>query len=1015
MASKEERQALRLEKKELKRQKIQNKIDARKEKLVQKATKKHNKKLASIDKASTRFRIFMANTRSFIGWSAIVCIILAVVMLITGFIIVKPLLDDAKEIAYKKLNEMDKGTFSYLSNTRIYDANNELLGEIVKSNYKYVTMNEISKYMQEGYIAVEDRRFLSHNGIDYKALARAGVALVKNKGRITQGGSTITQQVIKNMLLTELSQERSYKRKLIEFYLAPEIERKFNKSQIMEFYLNTCCYGDGCYGVEAAANYFFGKKASELNIAECAMLIGMSNNPTAYSPVKNPENAKEKRTQILNILLSQGVINQEEFNVANVAEFNLHLDKQYAEKEDYLQSYAIHSAVIQLMRNAGFEFKYVFTDDDEYEAYKENYGAVYRAYSNEIRAGGYTIYTSLEPDKQEILQNAVDKGLKGFTEVDMATGKYTMQGAAVTIDNKTGYVVAICGGRGTDDEFNRGFLAKRQPGSTMKPIGVYGPAFDTGRYYPSYMLEDKEVENGPHNYYKGYRGMTSCREALARSINTIPFQIIMDIKPMTTLEYLGKMQFDSLCPTDNVGAISLGGFTYGTKVDQMAKAYYTVFNDGVYTDNLCTRSIEFANKGIIYSGAVEKTQVYSKDTAFMLTDCMKGVVYAPYGTAKSATINNAVVAAKTGTTSDNKDTWFCGFTSEYTTAVWCGYDTPREIPNLSGGAYSRNIWKSIMTDLHKSVKGKDFEKPSTIMEYPIKSNGDKADYDTGSYDYFSATAENKLKEEEDALYKANLKLYEEQWLKDDERRQQTALSYLINYEACMFTSVEDLVAVDELYKKTKTAIGLISNVEVKQEYNSRLAIKKQLLDTERTPWEDLERQLLEEENARKETEIADARKHAEAKVAEENKVYKENETEKAKIEEIAKAEGKDLANTELVKRARTALETLDDCSSSSDSKYYYYAKAEAAVEACKGLVEYDSLKETLGNLKSLKYISVSPVTSNPYNNSSTSSGTTYPYIPGSSSNSNNQNGNNSGNTSGSTSSTSGNNRIFGTD
>lgn len=969
LASREEKLAMRQEKKELRRQKIQSKIDARKEKLIQKATKKHNKKLESIDKASTRFRIFMANTRTFIGWSALVCVILAVIIMIGGFIVVKPILNDAQEIAYKKLNEMDKGTFSYLSNTRIYDANDELLGEIVKSNYKYVTMNEISKYMQEGYIAVEDRRFLSHNGIDYKALARAGVALVKNKGRITQGGSTITQQVIKNMLLTELSQERSYKRKLIEFYLAPEIERKFNKSQIMEFYLNTCYYGDGCYGVEAASNYFFGKKASELNIAECAMLIGMSNNPTAYSPVKNPERAKEKRTQILTVMLGQGVITQEEFDVANTSEFNLYLEKQYAEKEDYLQSYAIHSAVIQFMRNAGFEFKYVFTSEEEYKAYNELYSTTYRAYSNEIRAGGYTIYTSLDPKKQEILQNAVDKGLKGFTEIDVATGKYTMQGAAVTVDNKTGYVVAICGGRGTEDEFNRGFLAKRQPGSTMKPIGVYGPAFDTGRYYPSYMVEDKEVENGPHNYYKGYRGLTSCREALARSINTIPFQIIMDIKPITTLEYLGKMQFDSLCPTDNVGSISLGGFTYGTKVDQMAKAYYTVFNNGVYTDNLCTRRIEFANKGVIYSGAIEREQVYTKDTAFMLTDCMKGVVYASYGTAKSATVNNAVVAAKTGTTSDNKDTWFCGFTSEYTTAVWCGYDIPKEIPNLSNGAYSRNIWKTIMNDLHKSLKGSDFEKPSTVLEYPIKSNGDKADYDTGSYDYFSAMAENKLKEQEDALYKENLKLYEEQWLKDDAKRQQTALSYLITYEACMFTSVEDLISVDELYKKTKTAIGLISDVNVKQEYNSRLAIKKQLLDTERTPWEDLEHQLLEEENARKETEVEEARKHAEAKVAEENKVYKENETEKAKIQEIAKAEGKDLANTELVKKARSALSTLESCSSSSDSKYYYYALAESAVEACKNLVEYDALKSSLDNLKSLKYISISSPSSSGYSSS----------------------------------------------
>lgn len=805
------------------------------------------------------------------------CIAVFSICAVGGYFYTKPYIIEAQNIAYEKLSAVDENTFSFLTNTTIYDTSGNLMSTLVKSNYEYLNINDVPENIQDGYIAVEDKRFLQHNGIDYKALARAGIELIKNKGHITQGGSTITQQVIKNMLLTDQAQERSYKRKLIEFFLAPELEKRYNKSDIMEFYTNSCYYGNGCYGIASAADYFFNKKPSQLTLAECALIVGMSNSPSRYNPINNPDEALARRNLVLSKMLEQGYISQSDFDVADNEELNLNIHEIVTENENYQVSYAIHCATLKMMELNDFEFKYDFENQEEYQIYKESYKNTYTQYAQEIRAGGYKITTSFNQELQDKLQYYIDEGLSGFYNKDDITGKYLMQGAAVVVDNNTGFVRAIVGGRGANDEFNRGFLAKRQPGSAMKPIGVYGPAMDTGKYYPSLIMEDKYIDGGPKNYTAGsYSGRVTLRYALAKSINTIPFQIMMDIKPKTALEYLGKMHFTSLCPSDNVGVLSLGGMTYGTTVCDMAKAFYTVQNNGIYTDNNCIEKLEFQSKGVLYDGTPNKTQVYNKDVAYILTDMLKTA--ASEGT--GAEVSGHPSAGKTGTTSDNKDGWYVGFTKQYTTAVWVGYDTPRKIEGLAKKRYAVNIWKNFMDDIHKNLDVLDWDRPESVINMFVDVNGNYTSKNTGKSEMFSKELIERLEEEKKVSEAEYLQAYENEWKKKDKDRQQLANDLLYEYLSMSCTSIEDLNKIDKKYKEVQTAINLVSDTTVKAKLTKDLDMKHSQLDAERKPWEELQKTQLEE-TARQKEEAKEAKKEAERKAAaetEERRKEKERTT-----------------------------------------------------------------------------------------------------------------------------------------
>lgn len=856
--------------------------------------------------------------------------IIAAVLTVTGGVVaysyIHPLIIEAREEAYDKLASIGDNTFTFLSNTTIYDKDNNMIAEIVKSNYEYTEISEVPEYIQNGYIAVEDKRFLKHNGIDYISLCRASLALIINRGEITQGGSTITQQVIKNMLLT---QEQTYKRKLIEFFIAPELEKQYSKAEIMEYYVNTCYYGNGCYGIGSAASFYFGKLPKQLTLGECALLVGLSNNPSKYNPVNNPDAAKSRRNVVLTQMLDAGAITQEQFNQADAEELNLVLERTTAVKESYQTSYAIHCATLKLMELNNFDFQYVFYDEAEYDSYKELYSNTYSSYANEIRAGGYTIYTSLDSNLQNSLQYSIDNGLNSFTETDPISGKYLMQGAGVVIDNSTGYVAAIVGGRGTDDEYNRGFLAERQPGSTMKPIGVYGPAMDTGRYYPSLIMTDKYIEGGPQNYVKGsYSGNVTLRYALARSINTIPFQILMDIQPSTALEYLGKMRFDTLTPADNNGSLALGGMTYGVRVCDLAKAYYTIQNKGIYSDNNCLTKLDFQSKGTLYEDTVNLTQIYEPDVAYLLTDMLKTV--ATEGTGVS--VSGHPTGAKTGTTSDDRDSWYAGFTKQYTTVVWVGYDTPREIPGLARNKYALNIWLDFMNRTHETLPAEDWEKPESVVYKYVDGDGKIADYDTGKSDLFSQTLIDRLEEQEKQKEAERLRAYAQEWADNDEQRQELAEGLVTQYETTDGASYEDFQALDDVYRDAQVMINLISNSLVKNDLSVRLELRHEQIRALRKPYDDM-----------KAAQDREAEEQAKAEQEAENKRIADN----AYSEEIAKQQGKDRARQELIEHANTTLAELENYSGVDSHSIELYLSARSAVKACSGYTEYDSFLERL--------------------------------------------------------------------
>ena len=766
---------------------------------------------------------------------------------------VKPELDKCREIAYDKLAQMDRSDFSMLSDTVIYDKDGKQIGLINAGHYQYMDINHISMNLQNGYIAQEDRRFKNHNGVDWIATFRAGLALIKHGGEVTQGGSTITQQVIKN---TYLTQERTFTRKIVEILLAPELEKKYSKADIMEFYCNTNFYGHRCYGVEAASLYYFGKHAEDLAPEEAAVLIGISNSPSAYDPVSHPDASKNKRDDVLKSMNEVGYLSNEDYEKAVSSPLKIVQKETEGTDENYQSSYAIHCAALELMKMDGFEFQYTFDNKEDYTLYSERYTTAYSEQSDRIRAGGFQIYTSLDSGLQAVLQTQIDASLSGFTELQ-ENGKFALQGAGVIVDNKTNYVTAIVGGRGADDPFNRAYLSARQPGSTIKPLIDYGPAFDTGEYYPTRMVNDHKWEKGPSNSGRRYFGNVTVREALNRSLNTVAWQILEDIGIDFGLSYLGEMEFQKLSYVDNqVPSLSIGGFTNGVRVVDMAKGYSTLANGGVYNDRTCIVKILHEKEGELTKDMTPfAKQVYRSDSAFMLTDVLKGTFTSPYGTGRGLGLENDVPAAgKTGTTNSSKDTWFCGYTPYYTAAVWVGYDIPRNMPGIYGATYAGKIWKNVMDEIHQGLPPLDWEQPDTVER--------RADETNGIEDYFSTTAQ----------FRAQQSLHE---------KEQAALLEELTQEAEAFCareirSVEDTYTVKDEYASITSRLPLLDDGEqrallleqTEQRYDYFVSIISQMGDEIRR-YE--EQKAAEEKKAREE-----AAKEAEKQRLEEDKVTKKN-------------------------------------------------------------------------------------------------------------------------------------------
>lgn len=876
-----------------------------------------------VKNAKDVFRIIVGAIGSYVGVVSnilgAVMGILASVMVIGGivglcvYVKVLPMFTEAREEVFDKLVHLSKDDFIMKEDTVVYDANGKKVGSVNAGSYKYVSINDISPYIYDGYIAVEDKRFRTHGGVDLVATMRAGVSLLKHNMEITQGGSTITQQVIKNNLLT---QNKSYTRKIAEILLAPTIESKFTKAQIMEFYCNSNYYGNKCYGVGAASRYYFGKKCADLEPQEAAMLIGLSNSPAAYNPVLHPQAALKKRNRVLKTMCNDGVITPKEYKAAVKKKLNIkQLSEEGSSNETYVISYAIHCSAISLMEKEDFKFKYVFDSKEDYQKYNKTYSKAYSEKIESIRSGGYKIYTSINMKKQKKLQKSVDEGLAFNKEKDNDSGKYALQGAAVCVNNETGYVEAVVGGRGKNDQYNRAYLAARQSGSAIKPLIDYTPGFEAGMYSPSTIVNDNKFANGPSNAGGAYYGSVHIREAVARSLNTVAWQVLDNISVKYGLSFLDKLHFHNISYIDNDNmALSLGGFTEGVRVVDMAKGFSTLANNGSFSDRTCVKKIEHVSDGVVYKNNNEKTQVYSEDAAWMMTDVLKGVFNESYGTGRKLKLENGqICAGKTGTTNSSKDVWFCGYTKYYTTVVWAGYDTPRAMPGASGASIPGVIWKDYMDKIHEKLKPQDFTMPSTISlaKYDSAGNIIEGTAVAGSktrpagMDYFSKSILSEKAEEVQVL--------------KDKQYQKEVLAALKKFEKMYIKNIADYYDLENDYKKLTDMISSIVDDDVRTDYAIRARNKYDSLKDETVDWKKVVKAY--EKQQKEENERLAEKKKNDSQRALNNQIYKNR-----------------------INLARTRIKRMHGYVYQPSNMQLLIDSAKQALDACKGYAEYTSLK-----------------------------------------------------------------------
>lgn len=613
-----------------------------------------------------------------------------------------------KTEAVSMVSHSSKDTFRKSQTSIAYDINGKTLSVLKgEKDVYYIEYEDIPIYVKQAIISTEDKRFYKHNGIDYRGIMRAAVAMIQD-GEVTQGGSTITQQLARTVFL---SNERTWERKIEEMYIAVELEKKYSKEEILEFYLNNVYFANGYYGIEAAAQGYFGTDVSHLSLSQMIYLCAIPNNPTLYNPLTHADKTQARRDRILKSMLEDQVISESSYQTA-VAE-QIKTTEPEEIKNNYAETYTYYCATRALMELEGFEFQTVFSDDEEKTAYDREYQSLYDACNKKLFTGGYRIYTSLDLDAQSQLQTSVDEVLAGFGEKS-DEGIYELQGAAVCIDNTTGMVRAIIGGRSQDDvegyTLNRAFQSFRQPGSAIKPLIVYTPALERG-YTPDTTVVDEPIADGPVNGDGTYSGAMSLRQAVARSKNTIAWKIFEELTPEVGISYLEAMGFSNLDANDKRLPASIGGFTNGVSPLEMAKGYATIKNDGGYRNPTCIMKITDADGEVIYQADQTASVIYKENACRQMTDMLQTVITS--GTGRGYSLGMMPCAGKTGTTNDNKDGWFVGYTPYYTTSVWVGYDIPKEVPGLGGGTYPGKIWHSFMSWLHDGLEPVDFIHPMT--------------------------------------------------------------------------------------------------------------------------------------------------------------------------------------------------------------------------------------------------------------------------------------------------------------
>lgn len=622
--------------------------------------------------------------------------------------------NDAKQVVAVS----SEATFRCDQTSLLYDSEGEVIAEIkgAKDAY-YLDVREIPAMAIEAMISTEDKKFYKHHGIDLKAVVRAVKSYIDQEGEITQGGSTITQQLARNIFLNF---DETFERKAREAFIAIELEKKYSKADIIEFYLNNIYFANGFYGIQSAALGYYDRGVQELSLSELCFILAIPNSPSRYDPYLHYDETLARRDRILGQMYADGKITADEYSTA--LDEKIIVTRKENVINNYVETYAYRCAIEALMKREGFVMRYSFTDDEDEQRYMDAYNSFYTRNQMKLFTAGYRIYTSIDMEKQNKLQKALDKGLEEDKETN-SDGVYELQGSAVTIDNETGRVVAIVGGRSQDlygYTLNRAFQSYRQPGSSIKPLVVYTPSFERG-YYPEDKVDDVKRKDGPANVDFAYAGTTTIEYAVAVSKNTVAWDLFAELTPEKGLRYLTKMGFSRISREHDYMSAVLGGMYRGVSAVEMTSGFATLENEGEFREPTCIVSITDADGHVIVDDRIESTKIYEPEATRKMIYCMQKVM--EKGTGRKGRLDNISCAGKTGTTNENKDRWFVGFTKYYTTGVWVGYDMPRNMDHLSDDTEPVIIWKEYMENLHIGLEDVPF--PDYIRRAPEKEKEKK--------------------------------------------------------------------------------------------------------------------------------------------------------------------------------------------------------------------------------------------------------------------------------------------------
>ena len=622
--------------------------------------------------------------------------------------------------------EITEEDLAISGNSVILDSDGKVLAELSgDENRKVITLKEMAEYLPKAYIAIEDERFYEHNGVDLKRTSSAIFTFLTHKGDSSYGGSTITQQLVKNITKDDSrSGIEGIKRKIREWSKAYKMEEVLTKDQILELYLNLIYIGGGknYHGVEVAAEYYFGKTAKELSLVECAFLAGINNTPNSYNPYGEHEYGKDKER-------TDKIDNRTLTVVQKMVDCGFVTQAQYDEAYKYINSEGLKFKQTNKMGNiysyhTDATISKVISDLMEAKKWSREYASTY------VYGGGLTIYSTQNTKLQKQMEEVFEGNASKYTEISRKNkdekGNYVkIQSAMTLIDNETGYAVGIIGGLGEKNEsrgLNRATQSPRQTGSSIKPIADVLPGLQEGLITTSTMYNDC-LTQFPGNFKPkdegAFRGIINLRSALITSQN-VPFvKVMAEVTNPVATSYLKKMGITTLDKNNDTSlSLALGGLTNGISTFEMAAAYATIENDGVYREPLLYTKITDSKGNKVIEPEQKTETVCSKENAFILKDLLKSVV--EFG-CTYCRIPGMDVAAKTGTTNDNYDRWLCGFTNYYTAATWYGYDK-NETVRRTGYNPAGLIFSEVMTKLHKDKKNSRFERPDGIVNIKVCSN-----------------------------------------------------------------------------------------------------------------------------------------------------------------------------------------------------------------------------------------------------------------------------------------------------